>query len=167
LTIDLPCRQEYLAALGATIHQGEIMKIRLAKFVVIALGILTIGVLAGRAQITNQLGFKMSQAFTVGNTTLPPGSYIVRPVQGTDQQVIEITSATGKPSVLVDVNSAQPDGSQSGTQLIFNRYKSVLALSQVFPGNGNQGYQLVQGHPEQMAAKTEKPTKQTVTATAK
>jgi|SRR5271154_1928844 len=143
------------------------MKIRLGKFVVIALGILTIGVLAGRAQITNQLDFKMSQAFTVGNTTLPPGSYIVRPVSGTDQQVIEITSASGKPSVLVDVNSAVPDGSQSGTQLIFNRYKNVLALSQIFPGNGNQGYQLVQGHPEQLAAKTEKPTKQTVTATAK
>jgi hypothetical protein len=143
------------------------MRIRLGKFVIIALGILTVGVLASRAQITNQLGFKMSQAFTVGNTTLPPGSYVVRPVQGTDQQVIEISSAAGKPSVLVDVNSAQPDGSQSGTQLIFNRYKSVLALSQVFPGNGNQGYQLVQGHPEQIAAKTEKPTKQTVTATAK
>ncbi len=124
------------------------MRIRLGKFVIIALGILTVGVLASRAQITNQLGFKMSQAFTVGNTTLPPGSYVVRPVQGTDQQVIEISSAAGKPSVLVDVNSAQPDGSQSGTQLIFNRYKSVLALSQVFPGNGNQGYQLVQGHPE-------------------
>jgi hypothetical protein len=68
---------------------------------------------------------------------------------------------------MVDVNAAQPDGSQSGTQLIFNKYKNVLALSEIFPGGGNSGYQLVQGHPEQLAAKTEKPTKQTVTATAK
>lgn len=143
------------------------MKIPLRKFAVIALGVLTVGVFAGRAQISNQLTFKMSQAFTVGNTTLPPGSYIVRPVSGTDQQVIEVTSATGKPSVLVDVNSAQPDASQSGSQLVFNKYKNVLALSEIFPGNGNQGYQLVQGHPEQLAAKTEKPTKQTVTAAGK
>jgi hypothetical protein len=143
------------------------MKTLIGKLVVFALGVLTIGVFAGRAQIVNQLEFKMSQPFTVGNTTLPPGSYIVRPVQGTDQQVIEISSATGKPSVMADVNSAQPDGSQSGTQLIFNRYKNVLALSEVFPGGGNTGYQLVQGHPEKLAAKTEKPTKQTVTGTAK
>jgi hypothetical protein len=43
----------------------------------------------------------------------------------------------------------------------------VLALSQVFPGGGNAGYQLVEGHPEKLAAKTEKPAKQTVTGTAK
>lgn len=49
----------------------------------------------------------------------------------------------------------------------FHRYKNVLALSQVFPGGGNLEYQLPQGHPEKVAAKTEQPTKQTVTATAK
>ena len=81
--------------------------------------------------------------------------------------VIEISAASGKPSVMVDVNSAQPDAAQSGTQLLFNKYNNVLALSQIFPGGGNTGYQLVQGHPEELAAKTEKPTKQTVTGTAK
>jgi hypothetical protein len=43
----------------------------------------------------------------------------------------------------------------------------VLALSQVFPGNGNNGYTLVQGHPEQLAAKRETPTKQTVPSSGK
>lgn len=143
------------------------MKTLIGKFFVFTLAILTIGVFAGRAQITNQLDFKMAQAFTVGNTTLEAGSYTIRPVQGTDQMVIEITGASGKPSVMVEVNSAQPDAAQSGTQLIFNKYNKVLALSQVFPGGGNAGYQLVVGHPEKLAAKTEKPTKQTVTGTAK
>jgi hypothetical protein len=143
------------------------MKTLIGKLVVFGLGVLTIGVSAGRAQIMNQLDFKMSQPFTVGNTTLPAGSYIIRPVQGTDQMVIEISAASGKPSVWADVNSAQPDGAQGGTHLFFNKYNNVLALSQVFPGGGNTGYQLVQGHPEKLAAKTEKPTKQTVTGTAK
>jgi hypothetical protein len=143
------------------------MKTLIGKLVVFALGVLTIGVSAGQAQIMNQLDFKMAQPFTVGNTTLPPGSYVIRPVQGTDQMVIEISGASGKPSVMVDVNSAQPDGAQSGTQLLFNKYNNVLALYQIFPGGGNTGYQLVQGHPEKLAAKTEKPTKQTVTGTAK
>jgi hypothetical protein len=143
------------------------MKTLIGKLVVLGLGVLTIGVFAGRAQIINQLDFKMAQPFTVGNTTLPAGSYIIRPVQGTDQMVIEISAASGKPSVMVEVNSAQPDGAQSGTQLLFNKYNNVLALSQIFPGGGNTGYQLVQGHPEKLAAKTEKPTKQTVTGSAK
>lgn len=81
--------------------------------------------------------------------------------------VVEITAASGKPSVMAEVDSAQPDSAQSGTQLIFNKYNHVLALSKVFPGGGNTGYQFVVGHPEKLAAKTEKPTKQTVTGTAK
>lgn len=143
------------------------MKTLMGKFLVFALAVLTIGVFAGHAQIMNQLDFKMVQPFTVGNTTLPPGSYIVKPVSGTEQAVLEIRSANGHPTVMVDVNSAQPDGPQGGTHLIFNKYDNVLALSQIFPGGGSTGYQLVQGHPEELAAKTAKPTKQTVTAAAK
>jgi hypothetical protein len=80
---------------------------------------------------------------------------------------LEITNASGKPSVIVETEPAQPAARQSGSYLVFNRYKSLLALSQIFPGGGNTGYQLVQGHPEKQAAKTEKPTKQNVTASAK
>jgi len=143
------------------------MKTVIGKFVVFALGVLTIGVGAGHAQIVNQLEFKISQPFTVANTTLAAGSYIIRPVSGTDSTVIEIVGASGHPGVMVDADSAQPDSTQGGSHLVFNKYKNVLALSQVFPGGGNTGYQLVQGHPEKLAAKTETPTKQTVASTAK
>ena len=67
----------------------------------------------------------------------------------------------------MDVQLVQPDAAQGGSHLVFNKYKSVLVLSQVFPGGGNQGYQLAEGHPEKLAAKTETPTKQTVASTAK
>ena len=143
------------------------MKTVIGKFVVFALGVLTIAVGAGHAQIVNQLEFKISQPFTVANTTLAAGSYIIRPVSGTDSTVIEIVGANGHPGVMVDADSAQPDSTQAGSHLVFNKYKNVLALSQVFPGGGNTGYQLVQGHPEKLAAKTETPTKQTVASTAK
>jgi hypothetical protein len=65
------------------------------------------------------------------------------------------------------VNFVAPDPSQPGSHLVFNKYKNVVALSQIFPGGGNQGYQLLQGHPEKLAAKTETPTKQTVSSSAK
>jgi hypothetical protein len=143
------------------------MKTLLGKLVVFALGIMTFGVPAVRAQIVTELDFKMTQAFTVGNTTLPAGSYMIRPVHGTDQSVIEISATSGKPSVMVEAELTQTTGTQSGSQHIFNKYNKGLALSQIFPGGGNSGYQLAQGHPEKLAAKTEKPTKQTVAGTAK
>jgi hypothetical protein len=143
------------------------MKTIIGKLVLFALVGLAISMSAGHAQIMNQLNFKMSQPFTVGNTTLAAGSYIVRPVAGTDSTVIEIVSASGHPGVMLDTNSAQPDAAQGGSHLVFNKYKNVLALSQIFPGGGNTGYQLIQGHPEQLAAKTEKPTQQTVASTSK
>jgi hypothetical protein len=143
------------------------MKKVLGKFVVFALGIITFGVPAVRAQIVTELDFKMTQSFTVGNTTLPAGSYTIRPVHGTDQSVIEISAVGGKPSVMVEAELTQTTGTEAGSQLIFNKYNKVLALSQIFPGGGNSGYQLAQGHPEKLAAKTEKPTKQTVAGTAK
>ena len=142
------------------------MKTLVGRLVVLALGVLTIGALADRAQITSQLDFKMSQAFTVANTTLPAGNYIVRPFSG-EQVLLEIANASGKPIVIVETEPARPDAGQSGTYLVFNRYKSLLVLSQIFPGGGNTGYQLAQGHPEKQAAKTEKPTKQSVAAAVK
>jgi hypothetical protein len=142
------------------------MKTHIGKSVVLAIGVLTIGAMAGRAQITNQLEFKMSQSFSVADTTLAPGSYVIKPVPG-DQGEIEISGVSGKPSVFVATDSVQPDATEGGSHLVFNKYQHVLALSQIFPGGGNQGYQLLQGRPEKQAAKTEKPTKQTVTGTSK
>jgi hypothetical protein len=142
------------------------MKTRISRLVVLALGVLTVGAMGAHPQITNQVDFKVAQAFTVANTTLPAGSYIVRPFSE-EPGLLEITTASGKPSVIVETDSAQPAAGQSGCYLVFNRYKSLLALSQIFPGAGNTGYQLVQGHPEKLAAKTEKPAKQNVTAAAK
>ena len=142
------------------------MKTLFGKFVRFAL-VLTIGSAAATAQITTQMGFKMSQSFVVENTTLPAGSYLITPVSGTDQSVVQIRNTTTDASVMVAVELVQPDAGQSGDHLVFNRYKKVLALSQIFPGGGNQGYQLVPGHPEKLAAKTEKPTKQTVATGSK
>ena len=134
------------------------MKPLMMRPILFVIGLFTIGLSVGHAQIMNQIDFKMSQPFTVANTTFEAGSYVIRPVEG-DSMVLEIVSAKGHPGVKVDAFSAQPDSS-SGSHLVFNKYANVLALSEVFPSAGNAGYQLAQGHPEKVAAKTEKPTKQ-------
>jgi hypothetical protein len=146
-------------------HWRTTMKPLMMRLVLFALGSFTFGLSVGHAQIMNQLNFKMSQPFTVANTTFEAGSYVIRPVEG-DSTVLEIVSASGHPGVMVDAFAAQPD-SQSGSHLVFNKYTNVLALSEVFPSAGNAGYQLAQGHPEEVAAKTEKPTKQVEPLNAK
>jgi hypothetical protein len=167
LTLNSSWNEYHNAAYGVAILEGEIMKTFIGKFVALALGVLVIGVSAVRAQIVNRVDFKMTQPFTVENTTLPAGRYTIRVVQGSDQGVLEISAPSGQPSVIVAVSSASPDSTNSGAQLFFHRYKNVMALSEVFPGGGNSGHELPQGHPEKQAAKTEQPTKQTVTGTAK
>jgi hypothetical protein len=143
------------------------MKPLIGKFALLTLVASTVGVISAGAQITTQLTFKVSQSFVVVNTTLPAGTYIIRPVSGTDQSVVEIASATGKPSVMAEVELVSPPKDQTGSQLVFNKYKGVLALTQIFPGGQVQGYQLSPGQLEKIAAKSEKPTKQTVAATTK
>jgi hypothetical protein len=39
--------------------------------------------------------------------------------------------------------TVQPDAAQAGSHLVFHKYKNMLALSEVFPGDGSTGYQLV------------------------
>ena len=137
------------------------------KFAVFAAGFLMLGLGVGHAQITNQVDFTMSEPFTVENATMPAGSYVIRSVGGSDLTVLDIASADGHHSVMVEANSAQPEAGQTGSQLVFNKYKNVLALSEVFPGGGNSGYQLAEGRPEKLASKSEKPTKQRVALNAK
>ena len=136
------------------------------KFAVLAGCFLMIGLGVGHTQVMNQVSFTMSEPFTVANTTLPAGKYMIRSVQGTDQAVLEVASVSGHPSVMVEADSAQPDAAQAGSHLVFNKYKNVLALSEVFPSGGSAGYRLVQGQREKLASKTEKPTKQTVALNA-
>ncbi len=129
------------------------------KLLVVAIVLLTFGAIFAQAQITDQMKFKMTQPFTVGNTTLPAGSYVIRNVSGSDHSMIEISG--GKLSVMVQTDAIN-DPEKAGSHLVFNKYHNVLALTQVFPGNGAQGYQIEQGQPEKAAAKSEQPTKQSV-----
>jgi hypothetical protein len=168
LIVDAAWDKQILSA-GFHFPKEIIMKTGIGKFAVFALGVLTMGVFADHAQIVNQLEFK-DVAAVYGREYHSGGGELhnlIRPVSGTDQAVVEISSASGKPTTMVDVQLVQPDAAQGGSHLVFNKYKNVLVLSQVFPGGGNQGYQLVEGHPEKLAAKTETPTKQTVASTAK
>jgi len=134
---------------------------KLALFIVPAL---IIGVFAASAQITTQIVFRMSRPFVVGNTTFPEGNFVIREVPGTAKLTLEFTDPRGRASAKVEAVSIPADPTIHSAEIAFNKYTNLMALSQVFPGPGKHGYQLVPGQPEKDAAKSETPLRQTIPA---
>jgi hypothetical protein len=134
---------------------------KLALFIAPAL---LLGVFAASAQITTQIVFRMSRPFVVGNTTFPEGNFVIREVPAAAKLTLEFSNPRGGTPVKVEAQSIPPDDTIHAAEIAFNKYSSLMALSQVFPGPGKHGYQLVPGQPEKDAAKSEKPVRQTIPA---
>src|ERR1700675_4824613 len=134
---------------------------KLALFMVLAL---IVGVFVASAQISTQIVFRMSRPFVVGNTTFPEGNFVIREVPGAAKLTLEFSNPRGGASTKVETQSIPPDPTIHAAEIAFNKYANLMALSQVFPGPGKHGYQLVPGASEKAAAKTEKPLRQTIPA---
>lgn len=143
------------------------MKTLTAKLAFCVLLISTIGLIITSAQITTGITFRSTKAFVVGETTMPEGSYTIRVVSGTNPATLEIASNRRGPTVKVQAHYVAPDRTIHAAEVAFNKYSTILALTQVFPGKDVQGYELVPGQLEKAAAKSEKPLRQTVPATGK
>jgi hypothetical protein len=146
-------------------QQGAItMKSRTAKLALSIVPALLACIFAASAQITTQVGFRMSRPFVVGDTTFPEGNFTIREVPGAAKLTLEFSNARGGTSAKVQATSIPGDPSLHSAEIAFNKYTNLMALSQVFPGPGKHGYQLVPGQAEKDAAKTEKPLRQTIPA---
>jgi hypothetical protein len=151
--------------LACGIHaQGDFMKPLARKFPLYILLALTIGALAASAQISTQIVFRMSRPFVVGNTTFPEGNFVIREVPGAAKLTLEFSNPRGGASAKVEVVSIPAEPAIHAPEIAFNKYSNLMALSQVFPGPGKHGYQLVPGRAEREAAKGEKPLRQTIPA---
>lgn len=136
---------------------------RLSAFAMLA-GALSVSV--AKAQITNAIDFKAPSAFVAGEATLPAGSYSVRPLAD-DPMALEISSASGGHSVIVDTESSKSDTPAKSTGVIFNKYGNSLVLSEIVLANQKTGYSIISKHAEKKVAKGQTATKQHVAATAK
>jgi len=134
---------------------------KLALYTLLAL---TIGAFATSAQITTQIVFRMSRPFVVGNTTFPEGNFVIKEVPGATKLTLEFSNPRGGASTKVEAQSIPPEPAIHAAEIAFNKYMNLMALSQVFPGPGKHGYQLVSGQVERDAAKSEKPLRQTIPA---
>jgi len=104
----------------------------------IAFGVLMFaGVQNASAQIIDPVEFTTSFAFTVGNATVPAGSYTITPVED-DPWVLELKG--GRTSVLIETLSATPEEVPSKDEIVFQRYGDQYVLKNIWTEGSGTGY---------------------------
>lgn len=104
---------------------------------------LTIYPSEAHAQIIGALEVDVPFQFHAGNAKLPPGRYIIRPMDDSDLTVMEISSADGSISALFDVEDAQANSTPAKSELIFNKYGDNYFLSKLFDEGNPEGSKVV------------------------
>jgi hypothetical protein len=104
------------------------------------------GMLAGLSvyaqDLNDEIDVNIPFKFTVENTTLPPGKYIIRRVFSDDPQALTIQSANFSVAVDFLTNSAETEQTPNKTHLLFNEVGNRYFLSQIWTQGENIGSQL-------------------------
>ena len=117
----------------------------------IAGGILVLaGAQNASAQITNSVEFTTAFPFTVGNTTVPAGTYTIRP----DDDASNILLLTGgRSDVLFETENKTQESIPSKTELTFNRYGDGYVLKGIQVEGSEIGYVTIPVEGERHATK--------------
>jgi hypothetical protein len=104
------------------------------------------------AQIQGPIDLKVGFKFYAGNTELPAGSYSIRAADDKDPNILELRSADGKMSVLIDVHNTDSDTPSPKTHVVFKKFGDREILSEIFE-EGRVGAQVAESQQEKRAAK--------------
>ena len=96
------------------------------------------------AQITNAIQAHIDHPFVIGNTTLPPGEYTFRMMQGSELSVMTATSENDKTSVEFIVRAAIDDHTPAHTELTFRKYGNTEFLNKIFESGSKTGAEVTE-----------------------
>lgn len=105
------------------------MKTLIRSFGIAGAILMCAGVQNASAQITDPVEFTTSFPFTVGNATVPAGSYTIEP-DVDNPSILQLTG--GRTSVLFETNSAQARETPSKTEVVFKRYGDGYVLKDIW-----------------------------------
>jgi hypothetical protein len=112
------------------------MKKQLTKaFVMIGLvSLLTLAAAVGSAQAQSRINYtaNIPFAFTVGNTTLPPGLYTVTEIKTADGASILQIKAKGQDGLFRLTDRVQVNKPRAKTVLVFNQYGEQYFLAEMW-----------------------------------
>jgi hypothetical protein len=96
------------------------------------------GAALAHAQVSDPVEFTTSFPFTVGNTTMPAGSYEIR--RDTDNgSVYRIESSKQHIGTLFEVQPASMNTPPAKTEVVFKRYGSGYVLKSVWEEGSSEG----------------------------
>jgi hypothetical protein len=118
-------------------------------------------------QFSDKVAFATTFPFSVGNTTLPAGKYVVRPLED-DKSVLEVSGVNTTTTVMFDVEPTSSEQPHNKGEVVFKKYGDKYVLSEVWQEGSTAGALAVKSRLEQMHEKKAgaAPTKQSV-ATSK
>lgn len=102
-------------------------------------------------------------SFTVGETTLPAGKYVVKAAEPLDPNIKEVRSADGRTAVLFTGIPAQASKPPEKTELVFKHLGDRYFLSQIWVKGTPEGVELADSRAEKRLEEKEgKPRMQSV-----
>jgi hypothetical protein len=123
----------------------------LVRSIGVAGGILMLaGVQNASAQIIDPVEFTTSFPFTVGNATVPAGSYTIRPDED-NPEIMQLTGPRG--IVLFQTQSAHAEQIPAKTEVVFKRYGTGYVLKEIFIAGSDAGAEAVSVEGEEHLAK--------------
>jgi len=132
------------------------------RSIVVVLGVLSFaGARNASAQIIDNVDFTTSFAFTVGNSTMPAGSYTIRPDDDNPQVLI----LQGKNAATIfPIDPATAPETPSKTEVVFSRYGNTYVLKNIWIEGMDAGAETIPAEGERHAAKGGTKTEQRVAA---
>ncbi|HUN85422.1 MAG TPA: hypothetical protein VMU48_13645 [Terracidiphilus sp.] len=115
---------------------------RIALFSVLCLSILAIP--AAQAQITLPLKADIQHQFTVGQTTLPPGEYVFRMLEGSSLNAMIVTNKDNDTSVEFLVRNSIDSHVPQHSELMFNRYGTKEFLTNLYDRGEKLGVAVIE-----------------------
>jgi hypothetical protein len=123
----------------------------LVRSVGIALGVLMFaGVQNASAQIIDTVEFTTTFPFTIGDTSVPAGSYTIRP-DDDNPRVLELFGQ--KTSALFQVDAVDAPSTPSKTELVFSRYGDTYVLKNIWIEGSASGARTLPTEGERHVAK--------------
>jgi hypothetical protein len=135
----------------------------------IASGLLIVGTGIASAQVTSPVEFKTAFPFTVGNTTVPAGSYTIRPVDD-EQTVLELngTNPHNHIGVIFEITPRTTINLPKESEVVFRKYGDKFVLKDVWVVGEETGAEAVTARAESHHMKHgPKPTEHRVAAIMK
>ena len=110
------------------------------------------------ASTTPEIQANIPFAFTVENSTLPAGMYVVRRLDDAEPNVMEIRSKDRRLSVVFLVGEATTRTAPNEAELVFDTFGNRHFLSEVFQVGDSVGVEAMKGREELRLGKSESRT---------